>query len=66
MTYTTKAGDIWDAIAYRELGSCKYVTALMNANRRYLGTLIFGAGVELNLPDIEPETRTTKLPPWRK
>ena len=65
MTYITKAGDIFDMIAYRELGSCKYVTALMNANRQFLSTLIFPAGVELTLPEIEPEEKTAKLPPWR-
>ena len=64
-TYTTKSGDVWDMIAYKELGSCNYVEALMNANRQYLDTTIFSAGVVLVLPEISKETPSV-LPPWRK
>jgi hypothetical protein len=52
-------------IAYKELGSCNYVEALMNANRQYLDTTIFSAGVVLVLPEISKETPSV-LPPWRK
>ena len=64
-TYTTKSGDVWDMIAYRELGSCNHVEALMNANRAYLDTAIFSAGVVLVLPEVSNE-RPSVLPPWRK
>lgn len=66
MTYTTKQGDLWDLISYQQLGSSKYTERLINANRAYVSTVIFKAGVVLTLPTITEETRTAKLPPWRK
>lgn len=66
MTYTTVSGDTWDLISYQQLGSSKYTERLINANRVYVSTVIFKAGVVLTLPTITEETRTAKLPPWRK
>lgn len=66
MTYTTVSGDTWDLISYQQLGSSKYTERLINANRAYVSTVIFKAGVVLTLPTITEETRTAKLPPWRK
>lgn len=65
-TYMTASGDMFDLIAYKELGSCKYTERLINANRAYVSTVIFKAGVALTLPTITEETKTAKLPPWRK
>lgn len=65
MTYTTKAGDAWDLIAYQQLGDEKYVPNLIDANRQHVETFIFHAGVELTLPDITEEQKVTKLPTWR-
>lgn len=64
MTTTTKLGDTWDMIAYRELGHCRWTEKLINANRQHVDTLIFRSGVELTLPDVTNE-RQSKLPPWR-
>lgn len=64
-TYTTQSGDIWDDIAYRQLGGERYTSLLMEANTQHLETVIFPAGVVLNLPEITvpiPE----KLPPWKR
>lgn len=66
MTYTTKAGEMWDDIAYRQLGSCRFTEALINANRKYVETFVFKSGVELILPDVEEEVKVPKLPAWRK
>lgn len=66
MTYTTVSGDTWDLISYQQLGSSKYTERLINANRAYVSTVIFKSGVVLTLPTITEETRTAKLPPWRK
>ncbi len=65
-TYTTKSGDEWDLIAYEQLGDCRYVNLLMEANPQYLGTGIFSAGVVLTLPEINESNRAKALPPWRK
>lgn len=65
MTYTTVQGDMWDAIAYTQLGSCAYTDRLMNANQHYHDVYIFSAGVELVLPDISQAPVST-LPPWKQ
>lgn len=66
MQYITKAGDTFDLIAFQQLGSERYVERLINANRQHVSTVIFRAGVELTLPEIEQEQRVSRLPPWRK
>ena len=66
MTYTTKQGDQFDYTAWKVLGSCNYVETLINANRQYLDTFIFSAGVELTIPDIEEEQKVSVLPPWKR
>lgn len=64
-TYVTKQGDMFDLIAFNELGSCSYVEKLINANRKYIDVYEFDAGIEIILPDIEDEKKTKKLPAWR-
>lgn len=64
MTTTTRLGDTFDTVAFRELGSCRHTEKLINANRAHVDTVIFKAGVELELPDVTNE-RKLKLPPWR-
>ena len=64
MTCKTQSGDTWDLISYRELGSCRWTEKLINLNRDHVETLIFPAGVELELPNVTNE-RKSKLPPWR-
>ncbi len=64
-TYTTRSGDVWDAIAYRTMGSCNHVEALINANRQYIKTSVFSAGTVLALPE-KTSKNTVKLPPWRR
>ena len=65
--YTTCAGDTWDLIAYRLLGSCKYTELLINANRQFVDVFIFPAGVELNIPDItQEESAKVNVPPWMR
>ena len=34
-TYTTVQGDMWDSIAYTQLGDEAYTDRLMNLNRQY-------------------------------
>ena len=63
--YKTVAGDMWDLIAFRQMGSTNYTEVLINANRNHIDTFIFPAGVELTIPDIEPEQKKIKLPPWK-
>lgn len=63
-TYTTKSGDQWDGIAYRELGSVDGTDRLMNANLAHRDYFIFPAGVVLTLPEIRRPV-SGSLPPWK-
>lgn len=66
-TYITVQGDMWDSIAYAQMGSTDYTDALMNANliQSRLITYIFPSGITLNIPEI-PRKISGKLPPWKK
>ena len=65
-TYTTLSGDTWDLIAYEQMGDCRYVDMLMDANRTHVHTGIFAAGTVLAIPPIPADGRTKNLPPWRR
>lgn len=54
--------DTWDVMAWRELGSEKYVEELINANRAHIETQMFGAGVELTLPTVDSALKEVKAP----
>ena len=64
-TYTTKSGDMWDNIAKEQMGNEKYMSLLVAANENYSETIIFSAGVILNIPDIKEEI-LQYVPPWRQ
>lgn len=63
-TYTTKLGDSWDLIAYRELGGENCVNQLIQANQEYVDCYLFPAGVLLTIPEVRTPPSST-LPPWR-
>lgn len=65
-TYTTKAGDTFDLVAFRVMGDCRYMPQLIDANRDKIDRFVFAAGVELTIPDVTPSTRPSSLPPWRR
>lgn len=64
-TYTTEQGDMWDSIAYAQLGSVSYADKIMNFNPAYLSYFIFPAGIVLALPDNTTE-RVDDMPPWKQ
>lgn len=64
-TYRTISGDMWDKIAYEEMGSSFYVDELMKANTGYLDYFIFPAGIVLTIP--EPgKKEAEELPLWKR
>lgn len=65
-TYTTVQGDMWDSIAYHQLGSESYTDKLMNLNQQYLDYYTFPAGIVLNLPEPIAEGVSNSLPPWKQ
>ncbi len=64
-TYTTVQGDLWDRIAYKQLGDTAYTDKLMTLNSKYIGYFVFPEGIVLNLPDIQ-NTVSSSAPPWKK
>lgn len=65
-TYTTVQGDMWDAIAYKTMGSVLLTDRLMWANRAYLNLYTFPAGIVLTVPEVESAPPLEGLPPWKR
>lgn len=62
---TTIQSDTWDSIAYRLWGEERHLNLLRDANPEHADTLIFPAGVVLNLPDTPARPERVKgMPPW--
>lgn len=66
MTYTTVLGDTWDMIAFKVYGKEKYAKELVEANLKYIETVIFSAGTVLVIPDIKETVDYSSLPPWKR
>lgn len=64
--HTTVEGDTFDCLALEYFDDEKQASAIIQANPDYCSTLIFGAGVELYIPDAEESTLPETLPPWRR
>ena len=64
-TYTTKQGDMWDAIAHTQLGDVAYTDKLMNLNQQYREYYTFPAGIVLQLPQVSTDIIST-MPPWKQ
>lgn len=64
-TYTTIQGDMWDKIAYEQMGSTLYMDKLVKANIGHAATVIFPAGVVLTIPAVGTEP-DMQLPPWQR
>lgn len=63
--YTTVQGDMWDIIAYKQMGNEMYMNYLMAANLRYREVVIFPAGVMLTIPTVSTPVGSL-LPPWKQ
>lgn len=66
MTYTTVQGDMWDKIAYAQLGSEEYKATLMKENPAYIDTYIFSSGVVLTIPEVDTTKTDSSVPPWKR
>lgn len=64
-TYTTISGDMWDKIAYEQMGSVLHLDKLIKANVKYAAFFVFPAGVVLTIPEVEDEVNM-ELPPWKR
>lgn len=66
--YTTKAGDMWDYIAWMVYGSEFMVEVLYAAieNTELLETYIFESGIKVWCPYVDTNvTAEDEVPPWR-
>lgn len=63
MIYVTSEGDMWDKIAYEQMGSENYMGELIRNNDDLVDVVVFPSGVEINVPEVD-DTQTD-LPSWR-
>ncbi len=64
-TYTTIQGDMWDLIAKRLYNDEASLNVLLEANQQYADTVVFPAGIVLEVPEYTVPV-TSMLPPWRR
>lgn len=62
-TYTTAQGDMWDSIAYEQLGTENHMGTLIENNPDLVDFVVFPAGIEVEIPDVD--TTQSDLPSWR-
>ena len=63
MVYTTIQGDTWDLISYRVYGSNHHTKELIFMNSEHREIAVFGAGVVLEIPEIDVQIEVS-IPPW--
>lgn len=64
--YNTVLGDMWDSIAFSQLGDVKYADLIMSTNPKYKDVYIFSSGCKIEIPDIQETATSNDLPPWKK
>lgn len=67
-TITTQQGDTWDKLSKKIYGNELYMDVLINANIKHRKTLVFSAGVKLEVPEIDTTNASTvdALPIWKR
>lgn len=65
-TYTAKAGDTWDSIAFKAYKVERMAHYVINANLKYINVLIFEGGEVLRIPIVDELETPATLPPWRR
>ena len=62
--YITSQGDMWDKIAFEQMGSEDYMGDLIRRNYDLIDYVIFPAGIEVVIPEID-DTQI-EIPSWRE
>ena len=67
-TITTTQGDTWDILSKKCYGSEMYMDKLIDANIVHRKTLLFSAGIVLNVPEIDVSNVAidNALPIWKR
>ena len=61
--YITSQGDMWDKIAFEQMGSEDYMGDLIQCNYHLIDYVIFPSGVQVAIPEID-DTQM-EIPSWR-
>lgn len=62
--YITSQGDMWDKIAFEQMGSEDYMVDLIQCNYDLIDYVIFPAGIEVVIPEID-DTQI-EIPSWKE
>lgn len=67
-TIVTRQGDTWDILAKKIYGNELFMEELIKANIHFRKTVIFSAGVVLNVPEIDTTSLEyeSNLLPWKR
>lgn len=64
--YIAKAGETWDSIAFKAYKAERMAHYVIQANPKYIKTLIFEGGEALKIPILNEVETPKTLPPWRR
>jgi len=64
--HITVEGESFDSLALTYYGDEQLASKIIQANPDHCDTLIFEAGIELNIPDNSEVAPLETLPPWRR
>lgn len=64
MTYITVSGDMWDKIAFEQMGSESYMSELIQSNYHLIDYVVFPAGIEIKIPEVSDVQE--EMPAWRE
>lgn len=64
--YDTKQGDTFDLIAYKIFGDHYLCGDIIDVNIDLAHYVIFPAGIQVNIPEIDIKEKEQELPPWKR
>lgn len=65
-SYTAKAGDTWDNIAFMAYSVERMAHLIIQANKKYIDVVVFQGGEILNIPIVDTLETSKTLAPWRQ
>ena len=66
-TYITKHNDRWDLIAFEAYGDATLISGIIQANPKMKIFDVLPAGLEINIPIVDPpQVQENLLPLWKR
>lgn len=62
--YITSQGDMWDKIAFEQMGSEDYMGDLIQCNYHLIDYVMFPTGIEVVIPELD-DTQI-EIPSWKE